>query len=278
MHSIKKKIFPSLMKHYFKKKNRRYLLQMKYFIIFILIATNLNAYTPGKWSYLDRYVLGNEKFGPASETVKNRTGQTIYSATYEYNAEGKLVKEIFQNAKGESDGEIIYTYESGKIKSEELFAPDKSAQEKKSFIYSQSGNLKEIVVTLGNGKPLLRHKILSIQDGFVMECETKWEEESMQQESFSTKKDPLEETILNQEIFDDKKKSIGFIKYYFDKKGRIEKRENLQGSSKRMQILTYDESGKLISFSFHVKQDENWVLIKTHYLNYNPTKSQITIP
>ncbi|HMV44341.1 MAG TPA: hypothetical protein PK079_09665 [Leptospiraceae bacterium] len=247
---------------------------MKTFLLFyFLVLSILYAYTPGKWSYLDRFVVGNEKFGPVSEIVKNRTGQTIYSAMYEYNVEGKLIKEKFLNAKGENDGEIVYTYDSGKVKTEEVFSPDKQSQEKKTFSYASSGNLKEIIITSASGKGVLRHKINSIQDGFVLDCETKWEEEGAQ-ESFSSKKDVLDETILNQEIFDDKKKSIGFIKYYYDKKGRIEKRENMQGNSKRMQLLTYDESGKLISFSFHVKQDENWVLVKTHYLTYNSNNTQ----
>lgn len=242
---------------------------MKSLIFFFLILTStLSAYTPGKWSYLDRFTMGLEKFGPISETVKGRTGQTVYSATYEYDQEGKLAKEKFVNMKGEADGEIIYTYENGKLKVEELFAPDKSSQEKKTFLYTQAGSLKEINVVLGNGKGLLRHRIFSMNEAFVMECETKWEEEGGGQESFSTKKDILDENVLIQEIFDEKKKSIGFIKYYFDKKGRLEKRENIQGSSKRMQVLTYDEAGRLISFSFHVKQDENWVLLKTHYLTY----------
>ena len=236
-------------------------------VILLLFSLPIFSYTPGKWSYLDRFTLGSEKSGPISETVKNRTGQTVYSATYEYDGEGKLISEKFLNMKGEPDGEIIYTYENGKLKTEELFAPDKTSQEKKTFLYTQSGTLKEINVVLGNGKGLLRHRIISIANGFVSECETKWEEEG-NQESFSTKKDPLDETILIQEVFDEKKKSIGFIKYYHDAKGRLEKRENLQGSSKRMQVLTYDESGRLISFSFHVKQDENWVLLKTHYLTY----------
>lgn len=235
--------------------------------LFLLLTFPIFSYTPGKWSYLDRFTFGADTGGPISETVKNRTGQIVYSATYTYNAEGKLIGEKFSNMKGEPDGEIVYTYEDGKLKAEELFSPDKTSQEKKTFLYTQSGNLKEINVVLGNGKGLLRHKIGSVVNGFVFECETKWEEEGSL-ESFSTKKDPLDETILIQEVFDEKKKSIGFIKYYHDAKGRLEKRENLQGSSKRMQVLTYDELGRLISFSFHVKQDENWVLLKTHYLSY----------
>jgi antitoxin component YwqK of YwqJK toxin-antitoxin module len=245
---------------------------MKSLILFFLLSfSNLYSFTPGKWSYLDSFTFGTEKFGPVSETVKNRTGQTVYSANYEYNADGKLSKESFLNMKGEPDGEIVYSYENGKLKTEELFAADKTSQEKKTFLYTQAGTLKEINITLGNGKGLLRHRIASMLDGIITECETKWEEEG-NIESFSVKKDILDETVLVQEVFDEKKKSIGFIRHYHDKKGRLEKRENVQGSSKRMQVLTYDETGKLISFSFHVKQDENWVLVKTHYFTY--TNSQ----
>ena len=148
---------------------------MKSLILFTFIITStLYSYTPGKWSYLDRFTIGTEKSGPISETVKSKTGQTIYSASYEYDQDGKLAKEKFQNMKGEPDGEIIYTYENGKLKVEELFTPSKSSQEKKTFLYTQSGSLKEMNVVLGNGKGLLRHRIFSINEGFVMECETKW--------------------------------------------------------------------------------------------------------
>ena len=43
-------------------------------LIFIIIVTqniSIYSFTPGKWSPLDRNVLGLEQLGPSSEIVKN---------------------------------------------------------------------------------------------------------------------------------------------------------------------------------------------------------------
>lgn len=244
---------------------------MKLFLFLIIIQ--LNAFTPGKWSYLDKFTIGKEKNGPISEIVKNKSGQVLYSASYEYNPNGKLIREKFSNSKSEFDGEILYTYESDKLVLEELYSPAKELIEKKQFFYNQKEVLKEVEVTFISTGKKIKHRIFSMNKEMVIDCETRWEEANTV-ETFSTRKESLQPNVLNQEIFDDKLKQVALIKTFLDKDGRIEKRENHQPNTKKQQVFTYDENSKLVSISFHVKQDENWQPTKTHFFNYGGTTTQ----
>jgi hypothetical protein len=82
------------------------------------------------------------------------------------------------------------------------------------------------------------------------------------------KKMGANEPIWIQEIVDDKKKQVATIKFHFDEKGRLTKRENIQMSSKRKSELVYDENGRLVEFSYYVLGDTNWNLQKKHILSY----------
>jgi hypothetical protein len=223
---------------------------------------------------MDRYTLGNEKNGPSSEVVKNKNGQILYTAKYEYDANGKLLKEVFTNSKNEADGEVKYIYDKNLLITEELFANNGELLETKTFNYTSSGKLRDITVKKNADKATIRYRIYGMNKEMITECESKWEEENYS-ESFSTRKDATKENLFIQEIFDEKKKQIGVIKIYLDKNNQIEKRENIQFNQTRMQTITYDEKLKVLSFSFFVKQEENWQLMKTHYFIYDTAK---TIP
>lgn len=244
---------------------------MKVFFYFLLLP--IFSFTPGKWSYLDKFTIGKEHNGPISEIVKNKSGQVLYSASYEYNPNGKLVREKFANAKAEADGEIVYTYENDKLILEELFSASNELIEKKQFFYNQKDVLKEIEVTSVLTGKKIKHRVFSMNKEMVIDCETRWEEANSV-ETFSTRKDNSQPNILNQEVFDDKLKQVALIKTYLDKDGKFEKRENYQPNSKRQQVFTYDQNSKLISISFHVKQDEIWQPTKTHFFNYGGTTTQ----
>ncbi len=241
---------------------------MRFLILFLIGFFSNFAYTPGKWSVFDKYSLGSEKNGPTAETVKNKSDQVLYSATYEYDSNGKLSSEKYTNSKGEPDGNTKYTYENNKLIKEELFSAAGDLVESKNFYYNLKDTLKEVKINLVSSGKTIRYRIFSMNKDFTNECETRWEDENTV-ESFSTKKDILEENVWIQEVFDERKKQIGEIKFFYDKDKRLLKRENSQASQKRLQTFAYGENGKLISFAFHVKQDENWLLIKTHYLSYN---------
>ncbi|MCE9500268.1 MAG: hypothetical protein K8R21_07200 [Leptospira sp.] len=236
-------------------------------IILFFLTSQIYSFTPGKWSHMDRYVLGLEKFGPSTEIVKNQEGKITYTAEYEYDSSGKLTKEKYSDKDGKSDGETMFFYENGKVSKEELYSSDKALKESKKYKYGPGGELKEIELYSGDGKAILKCKINSIDNGLVSDAETIWYV-SQETESFSLKKDLKAESVLNQEIYDNKKKLTAEIKYSFDKLGNLQTRENFQGNQLRLNRLNYNVSGKLENFSFHVKQGDKWNLVKTHYLIY----------
>lgn len=242
---------------------------MKYLLLIgsLLITGNLFPLTPGKWSHMDRYVLGYEKNGPVKEIVRNTEGKVTYIAEYDYDSEGKLVKEKYSDKDGKSDGETIFIYEKNKVVAEELYNSEKVLKEKRKYKYNSNGGLAEIDLYSGEGKLLVKSIIHSFSNGLVTEAETVWAE-NKETESFAIKKDEKLPNVYNQSIFDDNKKLTAEVKYTYDKNGKLQQRENLQGNQIRLNKLSYNGLGKLDSFSFHVKQGEKWNLLKTHHLIY----------
>lgn len=241
---------------------------MKYlFLLLLCFASSLFAINPGKWSYLDKFVIGDEKFGPSGETVANAEGKVVYSAKYEYNTEGKLVKETYTNEAGEFDGELNYIYENGRVISEELLDKEKELKEKKTYSYLLNSILKEINISRGEGKDYIKCKVLAMDKDLITNAETTRLEEKIT-EHFIIKKDSKDPNNFSQEVYEEKKKLISSIKFFFSE-GKLMKRESVQGNLKRMQTFEYDEKGRLIRFTFHVKQNEDWIPVKTHTYTYS---------
>lgn len=236
------------------------------FIIIVVQNISIYSFAPGKWSPLDRNVLGLEQLGPSSEIVKNADGKTIYTAYYDYDTKGRLSNEKFLDIEGKPHGETRYTYEKERIILEETFTPN-GLMDKRIFKYNSQGDLKEILLMDSEGKEVQRCKVSSMNREFITDGELKWIQ-SKDIEIFQMKKMGASEPIWIQEIIDDKKKQVATIKFHFDEKGRLTKRENIQMSSKRKSELVYDENGRLVEFSYYVLSDTNWNLQKVHILSY----------
>jgi YD repeat-containing protein len=239
----------------------------KIFIFFLFCQViSLYSISPGKWSPMDKYVLGLEKNGPKQEVVKDKDGNVVYTAKYEYDEEGRLIRETYTKENGVLDGETVYTYERNKIATEELISSS-GIQERKVYKYTTNGNLKEISIYSADGKETVRFKILAMSGDLVLEGEIRWLK-LKETEYFSVKRDPENSKILIQEIFDEKKKQVAVVKYFLNEKNNIIKRENIQNQSKKMSEVSYDTEGKVTKFNFSVFKDNNWVLVKTHELIY----------
>ncbi len=247
---------------------KRILTLVSNLLYFLLVTQNIPIYsfTPGKWSPLDRNVLGLEQLGPASEIVKNADGKTIYTAYYDYDTKGRLSIEKFLDVEGKPHGETRYTYEKERIILEETFTPN-GLMDKRIFKYNSQGDLREIILLDSEGKEVQKCKVSSMNREFITDGELKWIQ-SKDIEIFQMKKLGANEPIWIQEIVDDKKKQVATIKFHFDEKGRLTKRENIQMSSKRKSELKYDESGRLVEFSYYVLGDTTWNLQKVHTLSY----------
>lgn len=241
---------------------------MNYKITFFFLVSLHSLYpiSPGKWSPIDKYVLGLEKNGPKEEQVKDSNGNLIYSAKYEYNEEGQLVKENYIRKNGEPDGETIYTYEMNRVISEELYSKA-GLQEKKYFKYNPKGDMKEIVVYDSQGKEVMKCKVIAFWNELISDGEIKWLT-LKESESFTLKKSSENPKMYFQEVYNEKKELVTTVRYFLNEKNWIVKRENIQPNSKRMSEIQYDENGKVKSFSFYIFKDGDWKLLKTHELLY----------
>lgn len=237
-------------------------------LLLIFGASSLLAFTPGKWSHTDRIVLGFEKGGPAEEIVKDSKGNIIYSAKYEYDETGKLVRENYLSKDGKPDGYTKFSYKEGRVLREDLFNKEGINLESKLFGYDASGILNSVELLDQSGKSLLRCSILSWgENGLIKDAQTEWAD-SKDTERFSITKDPNKPGLFQQNIFNEDKQHVASTVFTFDSNGKLLSRMNVQGNQERMNRLLWDKSNRLQQFTFLVKQGDKWALEKTHELVY----------
>nr|WP_080634562.1 hypothetical protein [Leptospira weilii] len=240
---------------------------LKLVLIFLVFPKIIFGVTPGKWSHIDKYVFGNNLNGPLKEIVKNTSGKVVYTATYEYDSSGKLIKEIYLDADGKSDGFTVFQYKDGKVVREELFDKNNSLLETKTFRYNPKGRIDLVEVFDKEKKLLLKSNITSWDKDFVKSGQTSWPG-SKEVEIFNLIQDEKNPKALIQNIYNEEKKQIASTKFEYDEQGKLLSRINIQGEQERKNQLIYGSDNQLQSFTFHVKQNNKWELQKTHELIY----------
>ncbi|AVQ13665.1 Uncharacterized protein XB16_3379 [Leptospira santarosai] len=236
-------------------------------LFFLLFPGMIFGVTPGKWSHIDKYIFENNTNGPVKEIVKDTKGKIIYSASYEYDSFGKLIKENYSNAEGKADGSTVFQYKDGKVVREELFDKDNILLETKTFRYDSKGQINLVEVFDKENKLLLKSNIISWNKDFVKSGQTNWAN-SKEIEVFVLTQDEKNPRTLIQNIYNEEKKQIAFTKFEYDEKGKLLTRTNVQGEQERKNQLNYGSNSQLQSFTFHVKQNNKWELQKTHELVY----------
>ncbi|WP_411824243.1 hypothetical protein [Leptospira sp. 'Mane'] len=254
---------------------KRFLILTLAFIAFAIFTLPSFAFTPGKWSHKDQFIFFKGKKGPSKEIVRNAEGQVIYVADYIYDEDGHLIQETYSDKEGKSDGKTIFRYVDGAVTSEEIYGPNNSLVEKKEFVY-RGKILKKLIVKNLEGKNLISYSLETDKDGMLVSGEGK-SSESKDMESFRIVTDPKRPNVQIQYLLDDKKIKHGEIHFKYDGKGNLAEREFFQSEFHRVNKLKYKADGSLESFSFHVKQGDNWVLEKTHFLVYDENaKSKVS--
>ncbi len=243
--------------------------RVTFLFILFLFASATYSFTPGKWSHTDRVVLGFEKGGPAQEVVKDAKGNIIYSAKYEYDESGKLIRENYTGQDGKADGYTKFSYKDGRVLKEELFNKDGANIESKIFSYDKAGVLSSIELLDKEGKSVLRCSILSWGDnGLIKDAQTEWTD-TKDSERFSVIKDPNKPGLFQQNIYNEDKQQVASTVLTFDSTGKLQSRMNVQGNLERMNRLLWDKNNRLQQFTFMVKQGDKWAIEKTHELVYS---------
>lgn len=177
---------------------------------------------------------------------------------------GRLVEEVF-TAGGKPEGKTSYTYDSeGRLTQETTRNAQGKPSESKEFTYGKSKKLSKIKIFDESGI-LTQETSVSTMDGeFIVSGEILWLE-SKDRELITTKSKPDSRVVS---ILDEKQKPIAKVEFKLDKQGRVVERNFTQGESQKRNQFEYDGQGRLIGFSFHVKQGGQWVLEKRHVLSY----------
>lgn len=187
-------------------------------IIFLIFPGFVLGITPGKWSHIDKYIFENNTNGPVKEIVKDTKGKIIYSASYEYDSLGKLIKENYSNAEGKADGSTVFQYKDGKVVREELFDKDNILLETKTFRYDSKGQINLVEVFDKENKLLLKSNIISWNKDFVKSGQTNWAN-SKEIEVFVLTQDEKNPRTLIQNIYNEEKNKSPSLSSNTMKKG-----------------------------------------------------------
>lgn len=200
-------------------------------IIFLIFPGFVLGITPGKWSHIDKYIFENNTNGPVKEIVKDTKGKIIYSASYEYDSLGKLIKENYSNAEGKADGSTVFQYKDGKVVREELFDKDNILLETKTFRYDSKGQINLVEVFDKENKLLLKSNIISWNKDFVKSGQTNWAN-SKEIEVFVLTQDEKNPRTLIQNIYNEEKNKSPSLNSNTMKKGNCLLEPTSKGNKK----------------------------------------------
>ncbi|WCL49518.1 hypothetical protein [Leptospira sp. GIMC2001] len=241
---------------------------MKTFICITTLLFSLNslsAYTPAKWSYTDRLILNpkDQKHKPKQEEVYDENNKLLLTSKLIYNSEFLQSEEFFRD--GKSEGRTMYSYDSkGRLSKEVTYDSSNKITESKEFFYNSKGNLSTIKIFDTDGKLIQICVINSMDREMIQSGEITWQD-TKDKEKLSLTGSKTSKVLT---VMDEKKKPIARVEISLNAKGDVTERLFIQNNSFRKNLFDYDSEGKLIGFSFHVKQDGKWQLVKTHKLIY----------
>ncbi|GBF51338.1 hypothetical protein LPTSP4_28700 [Leptospira ryugenii] len=236
------------------------------FLFIFLLASSLFAYTPGKWSYKDQLIFSKQTKSPQKEIIRNAEGTVVFVTDFIYDDEGRLVEERYSKGEGIKEGRTVYRYRNGLVIGEEVYSSDDTLVERKEFLY-KGKFIQKIITKDESGKVLIHYTLTVDKEGSVIAGEGV-NADTNDLESFRFSLDPKRPNVQIQTMFSDKKKALGEVVFKYDTKGQLVEREFSQGETKRVHKLKYKQDGLLESYTFHVKQSDQWVLEKTHTLIY----------
>jgi antitoxin component YwqK of YwqJK toxin-antitoxin module len=236
----------------------------QFFLIFAFLSFSISAYTPSKWSHTDRIVIlhSSDIPKPIKEDVYDSNQKLILTSQFKYESEKLVGESYFSN--GKLEGKTIYQYNPEGYLIKEITKDLKGkVTESKIFLYKKK-SLSNIKIYTEDGKLFQDTKISKMEDEFIQSGEILWVVSKDKERLRMSNKD--DQKILS--IMDENNKPIGTVEFHFDKDKKLISRLFIQGNIERKNEFVYDSKGKLVEFTFHVKQEGKWVLEKTHKLSY----------
>lgn len=229
---------------------------MRFFIsgLIFLSAQALLAYQPIRYSPLDVYVLNPNGKGPRSLQIYNSRGVKTKTAHMQYDARGRLLKEIFFDSKGKKEGESRFVYtDAGPVKEE---------------LYNASGKLLTIKVFTYQGKQIKEMRVLDTEGRLELRQTFRYKHARLiaGQESNGTGMLKFSVSYANQrptriEIRNDTNRVLSSIQYSYDSKGILLERTRKQSGSTHKFIYTYS-AGKVAYYELLELTRDGWRKIR----------------
>lgn len=223
---------------------KRGLIQFILFLVLVSFSQSaIVAYQPGKWDWMDTYILKGDKNGPSGVVFKNAKGEILESSTFEYDGNGRLISELFYTEAGKYKGRLDYVYDGTNLTMEILKDPGGKILSKKSISY-RNGMPDQVRVTGENGAVLIEQRYNTKNNSIVSGKEINGDITDRFSIEYKMGK-PVKFKVLNKNGA-----PLSEIHYIYDNQGRLIKRELTVEDQKSSCVYNYGPNGKLISFTY----------------------------
>ncbi|MCC5813530.1 MAG: hypothetical protein JJT78_02135 [Leptospira sp.] len=234
------------------------------FVTFAFFSSDIQAITPGKWSFKDSYLLypKNQKFFPKKEVVYDAKGKLVLTSYLDFQ-NGLLVGERFES-NGAIEGTTIYQYDKSNRLTKEI-TKDSNSKTTESREYIYKGNvLFKIRIFSETGNLYMDSNIYQWDGDLIKSGDLTWMDTKDKEKILTENKEGKKQMSL----LDEKKQPIAYVTFIYNDGKQLVERQFTQGNSHRKNQFLYNGEGRLKEFSFHVKQEGKWVLEKTHKIEY----------
>ena len=236
-----------------------------FLIFFFFGAQSIAAYQPGKWSPMDVYVEQGREGGPISLVLKNSDGQMLETAKFEYDRNGRLMKEKFYSAKGKYTGVTEYTYVNNVVSLEILKDAKGNIISTKEFKWGKK--TLNVIVMDNNGKIIMRHYIRHKN----YRVTSGREKDETSEDQFQVQYDKKGKAVKFKLIRTDGS-SISEIHYMYDSSGKLTARLLKNNSFESKCVYKYDLNGNIISFTYFNQGPGKWIKDRSMILTYGQKK------
>lgn len=226
----------------------------------LFVPFTLAAFSPGKWSPLDVYVLQGRPGGPQLIEHKVR-GEVTLRAKLSYDSKGRLIREVYEKPTGVRTGERHYFYRKGRLIRETLSDAQGKNVEIRFFDYDGNG-LKSMMIRNEKNQIILSQSLTSQNSRILSGKEVVGKIMDVFRIEYENNRPKLIQ------VFNDSGRELGRISFGYRKDGNVAHRVREQNSNLSRCVYQYDSRGKLKSYSYFTKNGNKWVHDKTLLLKY----------
>ncbi len=242
----------------------------KYFATTFVAATVLftqttivSAFTPGKWNPMDHYILRGQAGGPRAVLVHDPDGKILQTAEFQYDANGRLLREVYINSSGQGDGHTLYEYQGDRVTGEKLYNSKSELVERKVYLYT-GGRLSAIQVMDNKDQEILQVDYTS--KGELIQVAEEKREKNLDRILFVYRADKLDAL----EVKDEAGNVFSRTKFEYGQAGELTRRERFQGGRRYLCKYVYGANGKIAGYEYsNFNPEQNrWELEKRLTFRY----------